>query len=77
MVLLRLMLVDRGGSAAGRKARVEGIGEKMAVMKRRARERSIVFVWGGGEEKFGFTRGAAAAEMAWIGMNKCGTKRIH
>lgn len=50
-MLLRLMLVDRGGSAAGRKARVEGIGEKMAVMKRRARERSIVFVWGGGEEK--------------------------
>lgn len=28
-------------------------------------------------EGFGFTRGAAAAEMAWIGMNRCGTKRIH
>ena len=41
-MLLRLMFVDRGGSAAGRKARVEGIRESEKAMERRKRELSMV-----------------------------------
>lgn len=50
MVLLRLMFVDRGGSAAGRKARVEGMRESEKKMERRTRMRIMVLVergwWG-------------------------------
>ena len=45
MLLLRLMFVDRGGSAAERKARVEGMRENEKEMERRMRERIMVFVW--------------------------------
>ena len=41
-MLLRLMFVDRGGSAAGRKARVGGIRESEKTMERRKRERNMV-----------------------------------
>ena len=59
-MLLRLMFVDRGGSAAGRNARVEGMRENEKAMERRRRERSMVlFGCGGG------TRGLAERfEMA-------------
>ena len=53
MVLLRLMFVDRGGSAAGRKARVEGMGENEKAMERRRRERSMFLFEDGGGERFG------------------------
>ena len=49
MVLLRLMFVDRGGSAAGRNARVEGIRESERAIERRTSVRSMVLFGCGGE----------------------------